>query len=95
MARISNDDDSWNASSIKHRDARHSHDGPEINTKKKKKDTKKWCKGKVGREHEYTTVDSKRFRNTVSMFQVDKCSKCGKETNWKIKDEFRQSWWRK
>ena len=49
MARIKKDKSSYNAGGVLHRDNRHdkSFDGP--TGQSKKKNTKKWCKGKVGR----------------------------------------------
>lgn len=55
MARIKKDKDSWHASGIVVRDKKHDksfdgHEGRRPN-KKKKKNTKKWCKGIEGRKH--------------------------------------------
>lgn len=53
MVTLSEDSDSWKASGIKRRDFRSSKEDPEINrhTGNRKKNTKKWCKGKVGKQH--------------------------------------------
>lgn len=46
------DEDSWSYGGVKRRDFRHAHDEPEIPAHSgKRKDTKKWCKGKEGKEH--------------------------------------------
>jgi hypothetical protein len=50
--RLAEDMTSWKSSGIIARDFRHSHNGPEISKAPKKKNTKKWCKGKIGVKHE-------------------------------------------
>lgn len=49
----------------------------EIPKHRSKKDTKKWCKGKIGRNHEGvpTLVEHKTY------VMLD-CVKCGKNLNW-------------
>jgi len=44
-----------------------------------KKDTKRWCRGKVGREHDYEIT--KHATSEYSWFNYDTwtCSQCGKE----------------
>lgn len=87
MARISDDDSSWKASGVQHRDFRHTHNGPEVSSRAKKKNTRKWCKGVVGREHTFNVGVAaprwNRFRDGRPMWIVDKCSTCGKETKWR------------
>ena len=50
--KISRDDFSWHASGILARDARHEKTEKQVPGHRAKKDTKRWCRGKVGREHE-------------------------------------------
>lgn len=51
-------DDDWKLSGIAKRDFQHSKDGPEVieGRPKKKSKSKRWCKGKEGREHRYEQV---------------------------------------
>lgn len=47
-----------------------------------RKDTKKWCKGKVGREHDYewrTLYLSGRV-----WYHIKECKKCFKQGDWKF-----------
>ena len=76
MATLSEDDSSWKASGVRRRDFRHSHDGPEVSGPKRK-NTRKWCKGVVGREHSFVVTSVGRFGNHL----IDKCEVCGKETS--------------
>jgi len=50
--KISRDDSSWHASGVLVRDARHTKTEQQVGGHRAKKDTKRWCRGKVGREHE-------------------------------------------
>lgn len=71
------DEDSWRYSSIKRRDYRADHGTEEIPRHTgKKKDTKKWCKGKVGVEHSFR-ISRKSF-NYFSLTKL-RCENCGKE----------------
>ena len=71
----------WRLGAAEVRDARHVHNGPEVvGGPAKRKDTKRWCKGKVGREHELlvrhsTEMSKHRFSRSLIRF----CAKCGKE----------------
>lgn len=82
------DPDSWKARSIAKRDAKHIHDGPEVPKppRNKRKDTKKWCRGKVGVGHKYETVSWPVHASYTSAYVIDKCSECGKETNLRRED---------
>jgi hypothetical protein len=66
----------WKVSGLEHRDFQHSHDGPEVAKPRARKNTRKWCKGKVGVEHVLTMSHShwKNFR-----FCLNVCQNCGKE----------------
>lgn len=57
--RIKKDPESWHASGVKVRDARHdkSFDGPTKGGKRKKKNGRKWCRGIEGRLHTLEWVD--------------------------------------
>lgn len=50
MARIGRDSSSWKAGGVLRRDARQVRDNPNVRHPAKK-DTRHWCKGKVGRGH--------------------------------------------
>lgn len=50
--------------------------------KRRKKDTKRWCRGKVGKEHEFKPF--LKWPSLNSKFSVRKCSVCGKE-NWSFR----------
>ena len=83
MATLSEDSDSWKASGIRRRDFRSSKEEPETNRHMgdQKKNTKKWCKGKVGREHDIVHQVRQRSYGTL---HVDVCQRCQKEfkTYW-------------
>jgi hypothetical protein len=79
MARVSKDSDSWKASGIKRRDFRNVHNGPEVNTKGKKKNTRKWCRGKTGKEHRIIHQPHPTFGKYGT--HIDRCDECGKEVN--------------
>ena len=88
MARISDDASSWKAGGVQHRDFRHTHNGPEVPTRKGgRKNTRRWCKGIVGREHTIEVgIAAPRwnlFRSGAPIWIVDKCTTCGKEFNWR------------
>ena len=50
---------------------------PTGGNKRRKKDTKRWCRGKEGLEHDYRPFKEWKFLNRA--FVVDKCHLCGKE----------------
>lgn len=65
----------WKEGANKRRDFRHSKSDPEVPKYKNKKDTKRWCKGKVGVEHDLVRVP---WKGAPTVAQVDECTKCGK-----------------
>ena len=76
------DPDSWQARSNKRRDFRHTHDGPETSRHRgKRKNTKKWCKGKVGVKHDFKPTPWRVPGGYSDMFIVDRCDNCGREIN--------------
>ena len=71
------DKDSWKARSVKRKDFRHTHGDPEVASKgkSKKKDTKKWCRGKIGVDHTYEWIDRGNYRFG---YKIEICSNCGR-----------------
>jgi len=76
MAKISRDDTSWHASGVKTRDARHTKSPEETGRHQSKKNTKKWCRGKIGKEHTGEWRD-KGYCHILT------CTKCGKHLDYK------------
>lgn len=78
MARVSADSTSWMAGSVLRRDARQVRDNPEVKHPGKK-NTRKWCKGKIGREHLVATrewMPGKSWNHRQHL--EDYCVHCGK-----------------
>lgn len=74
MARVKKDKTGWRSHGIWLRDfVIH----PEKQKRGNKKDTKKWCRGKKGREHEYKRA--KKILYSIITRNMMKCIKCGKE----------------
>jgi hypothetical protein len=75
--RLSQDSDSWKASGLKRRDFRHTHDGPEVtrHVGKRRKSTKRWCRGVKGREHQ-PVVEQRRW------YDLTLCSVCHKHLSY-------------
>ena len=83
----------WKESSVARRDFRSGRNEPEVPKRgglKRKKDTKRWCRGKVGKEHNLF-----HFK-WYAWMHVDKCRECGKEVKsyfrWGREQTF-LSWW--
>lgn len=75
--------DDWKDGANKRRDERNSKE-PETHQKAKpaKKDTKKWCAGKVGREHTLEVKNYSEGKGWGPIFGnwwVQYCSTCGKD----------------
>lgn len=67
----------WKEEANKRREFRQSKSDPEVPQHKgKRKNTKKWCKGKVGVEHSFLPV-LKEF--TYMSIRISRCENCGKE----------------
>lgn len=80
--RLKEDKSSWKSTGIIKRDNRHDHSDSFSKTKSKKKDTKRWCRGKVGVEHELLrTFQYMYWRNGPKRMNYVKCNcvNCGKE----------------
>lgn len=79
MARISEDSDSWKASGTIRRDFRSSKEDPEVNRHmgNKKKNTKKWCRGKTGQVHDIKHQEHPTYGKYGT--HIDLCMRCGKE----------------
>lgn len=75
--RLKEDSDSWKSNGIIKRDFRHDNSDTLLRKKPSKKDTKKWCKGKVGIIHVWIDVD----KSSISFFSwhTRKCTNCGKK----------------
>lgn len=74
--RLKEDTSSWHSSSIIKRDFRHN---PEVASRKprSKKDTKRWCRGKVGVKHVFQLIERAEFK--VFAWNTNKCVNCGKK----------------
>jgi hypothetical protein len=77
MARIKKDPDGWHADGVINRDTRHDYGTPDApKHKPKAKNTRKWCKGKEGREHK--PVWSLESSFTWLTWYQSTCSVCKK-----------------
>jgi len=79
---------SWRARAIVVRDARHVHNGPDVTSgpPARSKDTKRWCKGHVGREHKIVAQVMADKGYLVRAVQF--CSACGREFDQYYKVSF-------
>lgn len=78
--RLKENPGSYRASGIRVRDARHVHNGPSVPKHRSGKDTKRWCFGKVGREHEYRCFAQNIGTGAGEIrYYALCCSHCGKE----------------
>ena len=75
MARISYDDTSWKAGGIIRRDFRHTAVDDQPRKWPAKKDTRKWCKGHVGRKHDFKPRQQQFGR---WIFHSEVCQNCKK-----------------
>lgn len=71
--RLKEDKSSWKASNV----LRKVTPLPEEPVHRSHKSTRKWCRGVVGRKHEYEKY--KKYLWGKAYLELDKCSKCGKE----------------
>lgn len=86
----------WNTTEPGYKDQRHIHDGPEVPAHAgRKKNTKRWCKGKVGREHEWKFLEPGEYPPNMDWlnwgarngrqchrYAIWQCEKC-KKVVWK------------
>lgn len=74
--RLSRDSSSWRAQGL----ARKYKECPDSPVKATRKNTKKWCKGKVGVLHDLDLIKTDRFNWWREMLWVHwKCANCGKK----------------
>lgn len=75
--RLKEDKSSWHSSAIIKRDFRHDSSQPVGASHRTKKDTKKWCRGKVGVEHDYEYQIPPNDSFIYKMQPI--CLNCGKQ----------------
>jgi len=85
--RLKEDNTSWKSGGIKHRDNRHDKSVEDVpKHKAKKKNKKKWCKGKEGRKHVLIFQKSKygSWRPQNNPLMEVACGNCGKvlDVDW-------------
>jgi hypothetical protein len=68
----------WKAGAVKYRDARHTKGPDGHRPVAGKKDTKKWCRGKVGVKHELKCMPW----STLTTGRVLACVNCGKHLDY-------------
>ena len=79
----------WKEDGIRRRDFRATHNGPEVGrnrSKIRRKNTKQWCRGKVGKEHvlyTYTVVMPYHFGG--KRVRRGQCKVCGKRLGIRYK----------
>ena len=78
--RLKEDKSSWRASGLVVRDARADKTPERPRPRAAKKDTKHWCKGKVGREHRGEWRWAKPYRFLRSWEKA--CAECDKRLRW-------------
>lgn len=54
----------------------------EIPKHRSKKNTKKWCKGKEGREHQPIWEENKKYSIPQSIWLIYRCTQCNKEIDF-------------
>lgn len=71
--------------SSEHRAKRNQPAPDQASTGSRKRNTKRWCRGKVGQEHDYQPVIKEwHWNNRIFKNRFLKCSKCGRE-EWRGK----------
>ncbi len=76
--RVRRDATTWHARGVLRRDARHEHAGPEVSSGATPKNTRTWCRGKVGRNHALQCYRQTMGRPESEYF-TRCCAVCGKE----------------
>lgn len=84
--RIKKDKTSWHAGGVIARDARHEKSPDNTAKHLSKKNTKRWCKGKVGREHQgewvrYYELKHDGGRMGKCNWRIFVCKRCQKHLN--------------
>lgn len=79
--KISHDKSSWHASGLLNRDARATKapEDEELAHKARKKNTKRWCKGHVGREHQIVWIRYNTVHNNNRLpdnWLIQRCKVC-------------------
>lgn len=72
----------WKVGAAARRDARHALGDVHAGKTPNRKDTKRWCRGKVGREHATavgTHAEVKGWNAIFATWQVLYCTECGRE----------------
>lgn len=78
--RLKEDSNNYNAESVRNKEYRHSPLEDTVVSKKSKKDTKRWCKGIEGREHEWEmTIPKNDARFKRLFWRLNICKNCGKQ----------------
>lgn len=85
--RLKEDNSSYKAESIKRRNFRQSPVDNVVIKRKSKKNTKKWCKGKLGREHDWEITFPKNESILHKWRRLPVCKICKKQ-DWS-KTEYR------
>lgn len=62
----------WSTAAVRHRFERQRRDVPEVPRHRNGKDTRRWCRGKVGVEHKVQAAE------IHSWLTVHRCTVCGK-----------------
>lgn len=89
--RLKEQTSNWNAGGIQRRDYRHtSVDG--VTKHKAKKNTKRWCRGKVGVEHEFENIIPQNMR-TFAYMKMDVCKNCKYHSSKNMKFHCKQCGW--
>lgn len=76
--RLKENSNNYRASGLKRKDAKHTKLDDRHLPVSGKKDTKKWCGGKVGREHKLKCL-AKGWRGVRVVWYALACTECGKE----------------
>lgn len=82
--RLKEDRKSYRARGIARKDLRHTKVALEAGKHRAKKDTKKWCGGKVGQEHRFGWEQDRRYyigRESANVPWICICERCGKITD--------------
>jgi hypothetical protein len=76
--RRTTDESEWLQDAARRRDFRHSADGPEVLPYRSRKDTKRWCRGKVGVLHDYRWNRRRYSWRANDFVEEEICRVCGR-----------------